>query len=183
VRALLFSVNAAGTSLATAPGVERALPIRGSRRRARQRGAVYVETLIVFLPVLFFFMVTLQLIELWAGSLVVRHAAWMAARAASVVLPDDPAFYGSPENRYEGKRREEITQAARVILRAKSQFDAGAAVVDVRGQQSGGPLDVTVRAPFRCFARFVNIVCAGGASRELVGRATHVYHGASYGYD
>lgn len=137
----------------------------------------------MFLPTLFFFMVTLQLIELWTGSLVVRHAAWMAARAASVVLPDDPAFYGSPENRYEGRRREEITQAARMILRAKSQFDAGATVVDVRGAESGGPLQVTVSAPFRCFARFVNIVCGGGASRQLVGRATHVYHGARYGYE
>lgn len=144
---------------------------------------MYVETLIVFLPVLFFFMVTLQLIELWTGSIVARHAAWMAARAASVVLPDDPAFYGGvPVNSYQGRRREEVTQAARSILAAKSQFDAGGTSVEVEGEENGGPLRVTVNAPFRCFAPFVNVVCGGG-SRNLIGRATHVYHGANYAYE
>lgn len=56
-------------------------------------GAVFVEHLIAYLPVLFFFLATWQLIELCAARLIVQRAASAAARAAIVILPDDPAFY------------------------------------------------------------------------------------------
>ncbi|RYZ05493.1 MAG: hypothetical protein EOO73_19780 [Myxococcales bacterium] len=58
-----------------------------------ERGAVFVEHLIAYLPVLFFFLATWQLIELCAARLIVQRAASAAARAAIVILPDDPAFY------------------------------------------------------------------------------------------
>ena len=58
------------------------------------RGAVYVEFLLVFLPVFLLFLCILELGFLYTGRLVAQHAATRAARAAVVILDDDPAFYG-----------------------------------------------------------------------------------------
>ncbi len=74
---------------------------RSDERRRREAslargtsGAVYVEFLIAFLP--FFIMVLgmTQTALMYMGHLVVQHAANIAARAAIVVIPDDPARYG-----------------------------------------------------------------------------------------
>jgi Flp pilus assembly protein TadG len=59
---------------------------RGGRGR---RGAVMVETLVVYLLVITFFAGTWQLGELASAQLVVRRAASAAARAAAVLLSDD----------------------------------------------------------------------------------------------
>ena len=73
------------------------------------RGAVFVEQLIAFLPVMFFFLAAWQLMELCAGDLLVKRAASAAARAAVVVLPDDPMFYGDVAvNSFTGARRRDI---------------------------------------------------------------------------
>lgn len=66
------------------------------------RGAVFVEFLIAFLPVYVFFLCLVQLSLLFAVKLVTEHAAMNAARAAAVVLGDDPRRYG-------GERLNEVT--------------------------------------------------------------------------
>jgi hypothetical protein len=58
-----------------------------------ERGAVYVEFLLVFLPVFLIFLGLVQASLLYTANIVVRHAANTAARAAMVVLDDDPAEY------------------------------------------------------------------------------------------
>jgi hypothetical protein len=59
------------------------------------RGAVYVETIICFLPVFILFLGVVQLSFIASAKLVVRHAAVMGARSAIVVLEDDdPGRYG-----------------------------------------------------------------------------------------
>jgi hypothetical protein len=62
--------------------------------RHDQRGAVYVELLLVFLPVFMLFLAVLQLGFVYTGRLVVQHAATRAARAAVVIIDDDPSHYG-----------------------------------------------------------------------------------------
>ncbi|MBK8169932.1 MAG: pilus assembly protein [Sandaracinaceae bacterium] len=57
------------------------------------RGAVYVEFLIVFIPVLTLFLGSIQAALLYGANLVVRHSATTAARAAIVVLDDEPENY------------------------------------------------------------------------------------------
>lgn len=60
------------------------------------RGVVYVEFLIAFVPV---FLLCLGILQYALGAtaqLVVTHAAWAGARAAIVILDDDPAHYGDP---------------------------------------------------------------------------------------
>jgi len=67
-------------------------PLRSIQKR-RTRGAIYVEVLVAIIPVLIFFFGLLQLAMLYSARLVVRHAAWRAARSAVVILEDDPARF------------------------------------------------------------------------------------------
>jgi len=86
-----------------------------------RRGAVYVEFLIVFLPLFVFFMSLVQLAFVVTANLVTKHAAVTAARAAIVVLPDDPSYYGDVKvNTASGERLNAIRTAARARLMAVS---------------------------------------------------------------
>ena len=69
---------------------------------ADRRGVVFVEFLIAFLPVYTFFLCLIQLALLFAVRLVAEHAAVDAARAAAVVIGDDP-------KRYNGERINRLT--------------------------------------------------------------------------
>jgi hypothetical protein len=62
-----------------------------------EQGAVYVEFLLAFLPVFLLFLAICQAAFLVAGKLVVNHAALVGARAAIVVLDDDPQHYDGAE--------------------------------------------------------------------------------------
>jgi Flp pilus assembly protein TadG len=86
-----------------------------------RRGAVYAEFLIAFPPVYLMFMGMIQAALLYGGNLAVDHAANRAARAAVVVLPDDPRYWGgAPVNAFTGARREAIWNAASTPLFAVS---------------------------------------------------------------
>ncbi|MBX3250769.1 MAG: pilus assembly protein [Myxococcales bacterium] len=61
------------------------------------RAAVYVEFLVVFMPVFTLWLGMTQIGLMYAGDVIVQHAADAAARSAIVVLPDDPARYGGPD--------------------------------------------------------------------------------------
>jgi hypothetical protein len=56
-------------------------------------GIVYAEFLLAFMPIFTLFLGIIQLTFIGASSLVVQNAAMKGARAAMVVLPDDPFFY------------------------------------------------------------------------------------------
>jgi hypothetical protein len=72
------------------------------RTRCRDaRGVVMLEFLIAFVPIFTLFLGTVQLALLAAAQLVVQHAAICGARSASVVIDDDPRFYGAPRNELE----------------------------------------------------------------------------------
>ena len=61
--------------------------------RRNSKGAVYVEFLLVFPPILLLFLFILQSAIIRATDIGVRHAASSAVRSAIVVLPDDPVAY------------------------------------------------------------------------------------------
>jgi hypothetical protein len=65
--------------------------------RSDERGAAYVEFLLVFIPVFMMFLGMIQAAMMYAANLVVSHAATTAARAASVVLDDQESRYGDEE--------------------------------------------------------------------------------------
>ena len=65
-----------------------------------ERGAVYVEFLLAFLPIFLLFLAICQAAFLVAGRLVVNHAALVGARSAIVVLDDDPQHYDGAEREW-----------------------------------------------------------------------------------
>jgi hypothetical protein len=84
-----------------------------------QSGAVYVEYLMAFLPLFIFFSALVQLGMVQIANLVTKHAAVTAARAAIVVLTDDPKYYGGvPVNTTTGARFDHIFRAAQTPLTA-----------------------------------------------------------------
>jgi TadE-like protein len=87
--------------------------------RRSEQGAVFVEFLIAFLPVFIFFLCLVQLGLLFTVRLVTEHAALNAARAAAVVIGDEPQRYGNePINQLRdgGKRYAAIRDSALISL-------------------------------------------------------------------
>lgn len=154
-----------------------------TRPRLDTRGAVTVEYLVAFLPVLLFFASVWQLADLYAAQLIVRRAASAAGRAASVVLPDDPHWYGgAPVNAYTGARRTQIELAANIILAASPRMLEGPEV-SVTGASGNGPLTATVRATLLCYPGWSVFVCGVDGQQQLSASARYPYHGATYGYE
>lgn len=84
-----------------------------------ERGAVFVEFLIAFLPVFTFFLCLVQLSLLFTVKVVTEHAAVNAARAAAVVIGDDPKTYDNEAPNVlqpNGKRFEAVRDAALITL-------------------------------------------------------------------
>ncbi|HYQ03437.1 MAG TPA: hypothetical protein VER96_32405 [Polyangiaceae bacterium] len=152
--------------------------------RRDQRGAVFVEHIIAYMPVMFFFMATWQLMELCAAHLILKRAASAAARAAVVVLSDDPAYYDDvPKDSFSGKRKEDIEFAAELILSTSPHFSSDAKIEIASDFKAGDPLTATVKARFHCFASWVSLVCGPTGVRELTAKSTYAYQGASYNYE
>jgi len=68
-----------------------------------ERGVVYVEFLIAFIPLFFMFLAICQLALLAAAEAVVRHAAYSAVRSAVVVLEDSPKKFDNAPRGSLGK--------------------------------------------------------------------------------
>jgi hypothetical protein len=148
-------------------------------------GALFVEHLIAFVPVMYLFLATWQLIELFTTDLIVRRAANAAVRAAVVVLPDDPSAFGRDGNihQYAGLRREYVQRAAELVLLAAGNVEDNVTVEVTGNFSEHNPITAEVTARFRCAASWVNIVCGGQPTRTLSARSTHAYQGASFSYD
>lgn len=105
----------------------RANPSRGAGNRSLfgdRGGAVYVEFLLAFIPLFFLFLGMVQMGLVYACDLVVRHAAVTAARAAVVVIDDNPERYdGNTRREFEtdGNQRETMVRTViETILRSPS---------------------------------------------------------------
>lgn len=71
--------------------------------RPDERGVVYVEFLIAFLPLFLLFLALCQLALIGSAEAIVRHAAYSAIRCAIVTLEDDP-------DRFDNADRGSLTQ-------------------------------------------------------------------------
>ncbi|MFO0677802.1 MAG: TadE family protein [Polyangiaceae bacterium] len=157
------------------------------------RGAVYVEFLVAFMPLFVFFMALVQFGFVQTANLVVKHSAVTGARAASVVLPDDPAFYGgAPLNRAEGKRFEEIERAVKMPLVAlepapapKVTFPSTPGGTDSKVSFTPSEtVRVRVEYDYRCFVPIGRQLVCGLVSgkKKLLAEAALPNHGASFTY-
>ena len=163
------------------------------RKGLGTRGAVYVEFLIAFMPLFVFFMSMVQLAFVEVANVVTKHAAVTAARAAVVVMPDDPKEYGGQEEmKADGKRLADIELAAKLPLMAL----ATSPDIKVRFPTSPGGTDsrvafwrddlVRVQVEFHYPCRVPigkTIVCGFWGNKKLLGEAALPNQGADYAYE
>ena len=146
--------------------------------RSGARGSVALDLTLALLPVLALVVWAWHLLELRAGEVIVQRAAGAAARAAAVVLPDDPTFYGGePVGRFGGARREQVELAAARVLASSTRFHLPPRV-ELSMVSAGGTLTarVSVRFDAGLGARWL------GAGRTLAASAAAPYAGAGYVY-
>jgi hypothetical protein len=158
------------------------------------KGAIYVEFLIAFFPVFTMFVGLVQLADLYQANIIVNHAAQMTARAAAVVLHDDPQFYGNDDDslgKPTGQRKEAIEHAAMLSLLAsrsisefKVSYPSTAGGSDNKDSYTRDDLvRVKVEATFQCRVPFVNkLVCSSKSIRTLKSEAAFPNQGMAYTY-
>jgi hypothetical protein len=171
------------------------------------RGAVYVEFLIAFMPLLVLFMCLWQMSRMYTTSLAVQHAAVTAARSGAVVFADDPASYGGEAVGQVTPKRRQAVEGAALIPLAPFILDGSLVSVNVTfPSQPGGTDDrsqfnpsdpttsddasrvdfvrVRVATTFRCRIPLADrIACdALTGTRTITREAAFPYQGASYTY-
>ncbi len=171
---------------------------------------MYVELLFVILPFMALILGLCQTALLYVGGLAVQRSASVAARAAMVVLDDDPKRYGTSRNKYSGARKRDIELAASFPLLAieTSPLSANGSVEDALNVWSANPLlksggigkarGLTVKVngggnrgskirayvkyEFPCVIPFARIFMCGGKSVTLEAQSTLPNQAASYKY-
>jgi hypothetical protein len=149
-----------------------------------ERGAVMVEFLIAFLPIFFSFWCILQSAGVYSAKLVVMHSAYLGARAAGVVLADDPKNYGGAQQySLSGKRKDDIEKAVMMGLIANGSLQTTTADIKVSGTGRRGMATVDVSVRYRCGLPVADkVVCGLGGSTTLKSTASFAIHGADYKY-
>lgn len=160
-----------------------ASPLDGPRRG--RAGAVYVEFLIAFLPVFFFFLSLVQLIFLQTASLITHHAAAKAVRAAVVVLPDDPKYYNNvPVGSFSGQRKSDIERAAQIPLATMGLLEAAAVKISIKPNYARNALlTAKVEYQYHCkvpWGRF--LICGFTNFKKITAEASMTNQGALYAY-
>ncbi len=137
----------------------------------------------VFFPLFAFFLGLMQLVFIHVANLITKHAAYVAARAAMVVIPDDPGKFPGGVGAATGARRAEIERAARIPL-ATLGLDPGdvAVKLDSGSYSRDQPITVTVTVDFPCRVPLGSFIACGGASKELKAESSMPNQGADYAY-
>jgi hypothetical protein len=147
--------------------------------------------LVAFPIVLFCFFWIVELVLCLSASLVLHHAAVRAARAAAVVLFDNPQFYdGEPTGQPSGRRRQDVDLAAALVLKNAPHVENMKLTLPSTpdgddDRTSVKPTDlvhVRLKAEYRCFLPISRgIVCdVSSGTRSLETVASFLTQGATY---
>lgn len=155
-------------------------PACRSRRRAGLRGAVLTEMLIAIIPILVFIFGLLQLAEVMAGRILLDHAAFAAARSASVVQGED--------SRNGGGNVDQVARLAAVRAIAPYALDGNFRKIEVSvqggGKQLGAKGTVEIRATFQCNLPLVwKVLCDDGGTSTMKARAEFASNAAQYQFE
>jgi hypothetical protein len=156
------------------------------KRRAQNTGAIYVETLITLPIVMYFALITWQLIDLAIAGYLARHAAICAARAAATIGPDSNRHYGgqSQDDIAGGQRHEAIREAANRALQGNKHFTTGNFGLVMGGSTNlGGMVSATLTVDYTCKLAALNAVCAGGGTRTLKVTEEFPYQAANVNWE
>jgi hypothetical protein len=170
---------------------------------------VFIEFLIAFLPVYVFFLCLMQLSLLFTIKLVTEHAAASAARAAAVVLGDDPKLYGGTKPheikearllraqnpRYRATKSAAVLALLPLIANGSVQMvnvafpppdepggeEQGKLALAPMGDQAVEKVRVRVDVTTLCRISFANfLVCGLSSTASISAEAIYPYQGAYY---
>ena len=147
-----------------------------------RRGAVLVEFLIAFMPLMITFSSFVQVAQIATASLVTKHASIVAARAAAVI---SNGHNNTPDAK-KGDNKQEITDAVTAALGPWSHTMTTTPTVTINDQSSGtdvyGMVEVTVTAQYKCSVPFGSmLVCGlGGGTHTIIRKAAFPHQGGCY---
>lgn len=132
-----------------------------------QRGAIYVEFLLAFLPVFILFLGICQLALIASARLIVQHAALSAVRSAIVVLEESPDDFGGVERGWVSKGQPgEATGVERVIaalglgsVTGSSSNGSGVSIIPQQGARMA-PIRTSAYIPLLALAPRANEITA-----------------------
>jgi len=152
---------------------------RGGKEHGDE-GAVMVEFMAVFFPIFAFFLGLVQLIFIQTASLVVNHAASVAARAAVVVVPDS---VGGAPGVAAGSKKADIERAARIPLSTLG-LSKGDVKVELNGASFSKNQTITVKVSvdYTCRVPLGGLMACGGTKTTLTAEASMANQGADYVY-
>jgi hypothetical protein len=179
-----------------------AAPSLARRGRSDERGAVMVESLVAIPTLLAFFAMIVQLAYLSIASLTVQHAAVVAARSASVIVPDMPTAFDdhSKVGAADGDRLAAVTEAASKVIAAlkplpslslqgDSAFQPDAKVALLKDGKEAtdfepeAVIQARVEYEYQCAVMFGgSLICGADGKVTLTAIAAMPNQGASYGY-
>jgi Flp pilus assembly protein TadG len=139
----------------------------GRNIRTDRRGAVIVEFVVAIMPMLMVFFSIAQLSALGYTSLLVKHAAFVAARAEAVIHP------GMGDSGSES----DVTAAANLVL---ARVPAGASVTSASAAPLSQNLDTTtVTVVVPCSVPLGNVlVCGVGRTHAMTAQASFPNQGS-----
>jgi Flp pilus assembly protein TadG len=146
-----------------------------------QRGAVLVEFLVAFMPLMITFSSFVQLAQITTARLVTKHSAIVAARAAAVISNE----HNNTPDAKKGKNQDEIEASVQAALGPWGKTMTNVKV-DIDDQSSAddnfGMVKVTVTARYKCSVPFGGLLVCGAAGgvHEIVQKAAFPHQGACY---
>jgi hypothetical protein len=151
--------------------------VRVSPRHADKRGAVLAEFVLAFPVLLLTYLCCLQMAQAYTAGLVMRHAAAVVARYASVSYPN--RFIPDKADRQNGGTNPTWTEAARGALGPwRNVVRVKGAVVDFAGNDPWGDVVVKVDFEYSCHVQIANlIVCRDGLMTRTIHVATPLQGG------
>ena len=160
------------------------LPLPLPLPRKGTRGAVYVEFLVVFLPLLSLFLGLVQLAFLQAASIIVQHSAMRAVRTAGVILYDNPKFYNNEGQGSVGSTKRKIVEDdARIPLTTLGDASKATITWNANGYDRDDPVTLTVLFDYSCRVPLGRILaCGADGEKQLAGEATLPTQGADFDY-
>ncbi|EYF06584.1 TadE/TadG family type IV pilus assembly protein [Chondromyces apiculatus] len=166
--------TAAKTRPSRAPHAGDAMPEGDGRDGAPsllkdKRGAVYVEFLGVFFPLFTMFLALVQFAFVQTASILVRHAALRAARTASVILHDNPAFYGgATQGNVTPQKQQMAADFAKIPLKTLGNAEAATVTFDKPNYGRNDLIKATVRYPYGCNVPVGKLAACGADGERLI---------------
>lgn len=162
----------------------KALPTRPRRLSRDKRGLVMVEFAIASMPLLMTFLGATEVGRTFEASLVLRHSASVAARAAAVIANSTGSINPGPSQ--GGDPRQQIEQAAIVAMGRWSQQNAHSQIkVEINDQSNDsdpyGMICTTVSSTYRCRVPLGGrLLCGLDGVMKNSATSCHPHQGAKY---